>query len=154
MRPFLIKSIARTSAAVLFALGGHVAAQNDQDAHALMRQGLTALHYFEYEEANDAFRRAQAIDPGSVMACWGEAKPDDRDVASFYALALLGTMSRSLIGYVDAHEGHSASLAGSETQTRVNEILRKVLTTHPDHPGALHYLLHNDDDPAHAHEAV
>src|SRR5439155_23093531 len=73
MRLFLIKSIARTSAAVLFALGGHVAAQNDQDAHALMRQGLTALHYFEYEEANDAFRRAQAIDPGSVMACWGEA---------------------------------------------------------------------------------
>ena len=32
----------------------------------------------------------------------------------------------------------------------MNEILRKILTTHPDHPCALHYLLHNDDDPAHA----
>src|SRR5262249_28743252 len=59
-----------------------------------------------------------------------------------------------LIGYVDTHEGHSASLAGSETQARVGEILRKVLRGHRDHPGALHYLLHNDDDPAHAREAL
>ena len=63
-------------------------------------------------------------------------------------------MSRSLIGYVDAHEGHSASLAGSATQARVSDVLRKVLTKHPNHPGALHYLLHNDDDPEHAHEAL
>ncbi len=76
--------------------------------------------------------------------------PADPDVASLYALALLGTMSRSLIGYVDAHEGHSSSLAGSETQTRVGEILGAVLKAHPEHPGALHYLLHNYDDPAHA----
>ena len=80
--------------------------------------------------------------------------PDDSDVASFYALALLGTMSRSLIGFVDAHEGHSASLAGSDTQQRVAKILEKVLTTHPDHPGALHYLLHNHDDPEHARRAL
>jgi len=191
-----------------------------------MRQGLTALHYFEYEEANEAFVKAQAIDPGSVMACWGEAmtyhqtlwrnenllaargalarlgataaaraamartskergllaaaetlfgdgdvearkqryadamrrlheaEPGDPDVASFYALALLGTMSRSLIGYADVHEGHSASLAGSATQAQVATILRSVLQAHPDHPGALHYLLHDDDDPAHARDAL
>ena len=80
--------------------------------------------------------------------------PADPDVASLYALALLGTMSRSLIGYVDAHEGHSTSLAGSETQTRVGEILGAVLKAHPEHPGALHYLLHNYDDPAHASLAL
>ena len=51
------------------------------------------------------------------------ASPDDPDVASFYALALLGTMSRSLIGYADAHEGHSQALAGSDTQAQVAEIL-------------------------------
>jgi tetratricopeptide (TPR) repeat protein len=81
-------------------------------------------------------------------------QPDDPDVASFYALALLGTMSRSLIGYVDAHEGHSRMLAGSEIQTRVSAILGDVLRSHPEHPGALHYLLHNDDDPEHAEQAL
>jgi tetratricopeptide (TPR) repeat protein len=185
-----------------------------------------ALHYFEYEEANEAFREARVKDRGSVMACWGEAmtyhqtlwrnenvglarqalarlgptpaaraakartpkelmfltaaetlfgdgdaptrqrryadamarlyarEPDDPDVASLYALALLGTMSRSLIGYVDAHEGHSQTLAGSDTQTQVASILEKILRSHPDHPGALHYLLHDDDDPAHAQFAL
>ncbi len=88
------------------------------------------------------------------MARLYERFPDDADVASFYALALLGTMSRSLIGQRDAHEGHSETLAGSETQSRVSEILDRVLRTHPEHLGALHYLLHNDDDPEHAHLAL
>src|SRR5947209_14518019 len=149
-------------------------------------RGVTALHNFEYEEANEAFQQAQQIDRGFAMAYWGEAmtynqtlwrnenvqaarqtlarlgstpaarrakagnpkdqaliaavdvlfadgdaatrhrnyadsmgrihaqQPDDPDVASFYALALLGTMSRSLIGFVDTHEGHSQMLAGTE----------------------------------------
>jgi tetratricopeptide (TPR) repeat protein len=83
-----------------------------------------------------------------------ERHPDDPEVAAFYALALLGTMSRSLIGAMDAREGHSQALAGSETQARVTAILGKVLKSHPQHPGALHYLLHNDDDPEHAGMAL
>lgn len=189
-------------------------------------RGVAALHHFEYEEANEAFRRAQQASPGFAMAYWGEAMtyhqtlwrneniaagraalnrlgptpaaraarattdrarafiaaadalfaggddaarrrayaeamgalyardPDDPDVAAFYALALLGTMSRSLIGGAAAHEGHSASLAGSDTQRRVAEILGRVLVSHPEHPGALHYLLHNYDDPEHAKLAL
>jgi tetratricopeptide (TPR) repeat protein len=188
-------------------------------------RGITALHLFEYEDANEAFREAQTIDPGFVMAYWGEAMtyhqtlwrhedpaaardalararaaaaraaaaampkeqafvaaattlfgeadiatrhqryadamadlyaryPDDPEVASFYALALLGTASRGLIGYTDAHEGHSASLAGSAIQTRVAAILNTVLQSHPAHPGALHYLLHDLDDPSHARLAL
>jgi tetratricopeptide (TPR) repeat protein len=192
------------------------------DAQAAFLRGLTALHFFEYEDANDAFRDAARIDPSFAMAYWGEAmtyhqtlwrnenlaearralarlaptpaariavartpreqallgaveilfgegdsatrrrryadamgqlharQPDDPDVASLYALALLGTMSRGLIGLSDAHEGHSQALAGSETQSRVATILHGVLRSHPEHPGALHYLLHNSDDPAHA----
>ena len=80
--------------------------------------------------------------------------PSDPDIASLYALALVGTMSRGLIGASDEHEGHTQGLAGSETQTRVAEILGKVLQTHPTHVGALHYLLHNYDDPAHARRNV
>jgi tetratricopeptide (TPR) repeat protein len=89
-----------------------------------------------------------------VMAANYARFPDDPEVATFYALALLGTMARGLDGAMDAHEGHSAALAGSATQTRVTSILEKVLRSHPRHPGALHYLLHNNDDPAHARLAL
>lgn len=80
--------------------------------------------------------------------------PEDPEIASFYALALLGTMSRGIIGAMDAMEGHSPGLAGSEVQARVAEILSGVLKMHPRHPGALHYLLHNYDDPQHARLAL
>jgi len=36
-------------------------------------EGLYLLHNFEYGRAAEAFRRAQAADPGNVMAYWGEA---------------------------------------------------------------------------------
>ena len=206
--------------------GGQAAAQSlaakSSAGEAALGAGLAALHSFEYEDANEAFLRAQRADPGLVLAYWGEAmtyhqtlwgnedvgaargalarlaltaparaavarsprermflgaadalfgpgdgatrraryagkmaelyaaEPYDPEVASFYALALLGTMSRSLIGYVDSHEGHSASLAGSDTQDRVGAILARTLAAYPEHPGALHYLLHNYDDPEHA----
>jgi tetratricopeptide (TPR) repeat protein len=215
------------AAATLLFVGAHIGRVSTQTgANAAFQRGLTSLHQFEYEDANEAFREAQGLDPGFVMAYWGEAmtyhqtlwrnedvkaarltlarlgptpaarrakargakeqawlgpverlfgdgdaetrrrsyadamgelhmrEPDDPDVASLYALALLGTMSRSLIGHVDAHEGHSDTLAGSEVQARVAEILESVLRSHPEHPGALHYLLHNQDDPAHAHRAL
>jgi tetratricopeptide (TPR) repeat protein len=214
-----------TASCLLVVLGSHPSAQR-ADARTSFQDGLNALHLFEYEDANEAFRRARQIDPGFALAYWGEAmtynqtlwahedvrsarqalarlgptpaargakaatprdkeliaaveslfgdgdaairrqryadamgrlharEPDDPDVASLYALALLGTMSRSLIGYVDTHEGHSLALAGSTVQTQVAAILEGVLRSHPDHTGALHYLLHNDDDPAHASHAL
>ena len=210
----------RATACVLLALGGRAFAQTG--ANAVYQRGVTALHLFEYEDANEAFVQARQIDPALAMAYWGEAmtwhqslwghenveagraalarlaptpaarmakaarprdqallaaadrlfgdgtpearrrayaeamgqlyarEPDDPDVASFYALALLGTMTRGLIGTADAHEGHGAGLAGSQTQMQVSTILEKVLRSAPQHTGALHYLIHNDDDPAHA----
>lgn len=36
-------------------------------------RGVAALHSFEYEEAQEAFRQAQAIEPDFAMAYWGEA---------------------------------------------------------------------------------
>ena len=205
---------------------GILAGRMGPTAGTEFRSGVTALHNFEYEEANAAFLRAQQLDRDFALAYWGEAMtyhqilwqnedaaagrrallrlaptpaaraakaasdrdrgflsaadalfgsgdavarraaharamadvyermPGDPDVAAFYALALLGTMARGLAGAADAHEGHSAALAGSTTQARVTAILEQVLRAHPNHPGALHYLLHNNDDPAHARVAL
>jgi tetratricopeptide (TPR) repeat protein len=52
---------------VEFANSGAPAAQADFLA------GLAMLHDFEYETAAEAFRRAEAADPGFAMAVWGEA---------------------------------------------------------------------------------
>ena len=79
---------------------------------------------------------------------------DDPDIASLSALALLGTASRSLIGYSEVSQSQDRQLAGSATQAQVAAILGRVLEAHPQHHGALHYLLHNDDDPEHARAAL
>lgn len=42
-------------------------------AQAPFLRGLAALHSFWYDEAADAFREAQKIDPGFALAYWGEA---------------------------------------------------------------------------------
>jgi tetratricopeptide (TPR) repeat protein len=206
--------------AACLALGGA------DDAAPLFQRGMTALHNFEYEEANEAFRQAHAVDPDFVLAAWGEAMtyyqvlwrnedvgaarralaglaptpsaraakagsarekgllaaaetlfgegdasvrharyaeametlsashPDDADIAALAALALMGTASRSLIGYSEAHDLHQPGLAGSDIQQRAATILGRVLASHPRHPGALHYLIHDYDDPEHARLAL
>jgi hypothetical protein len=52
---------------VSFANSGAPAAQ------AEFLRGIAQLHNFEYEDAAAHFREAQKIDPGFVMAYWGEA---------------------------------------------------------------------------------
>ncbi len=42
-------------------------------AQPAFKQGLLYLHSFEYEDAAEAFQQAQKIDPGFVIAYWGEA---------------------------------------------------------------------------------
>src|SRR6266851_6224294 len=80
-----LRSLACGATCFLYAFAGHVSAQSagpgattspasaSARAEPLVSRGLTALHYFEYGEANEALREARVLDPGSVMACWGEA---------------------------------------------------------------------------------
>jgi tetratricopeptide (TPR) repeat protein len=42
-------------------------------AQSEFKRGVAWLHSFMYEDAIDAFRAAQTIDPGFAMAYWGEA---------------------------------------------------------------------------------
>src|SRR5258708_25888126 len=43
------------------------------EAQPVFLRGVTALHLFEYEEANEAFRAARTIDPSFGLAYCGDA---------------------------------------------------------------------------------
>lgn len=64
-----------------------------------------------------------------------QENPNDDEVASFYALALLGATEgqRDFGSYMQA--------AG---------IAEEIYSRNPRHPGALHYVIHSYDDPVHA----
>lgn len=90
-----------------------------------------------------------------AMGRVAKSYPEDPEVLSFYALAILGTAARSPALFRqrgDDHQQHA--LVGSEAQKTVAAILEKVLARNPDHPGALHYLIHDYDDPDHARRAL
>jgi hypothetical protein len=42
-------------------------------AESLLTRGITALHLFEYEQANELFRQARQLNPELALASWGEA---------------------------------------------------------------------------------
>lgn len=65
--------------------------------------------------------------------------PDNHEVASFYALSLLGSVT---VGRSDEVYQQSARISES------------ILKENPNHPGALHYFIHANDDPYHASAAV
>jgi len=181
----------------------------DAAAQPAFLEGVKALHSFQFDEAAEAFRRAQKADPGFAMAYWGEAMshnhplwaqqdrdaarkvlerlgathearlakarlpkekafleamqvlyespgdklardkayaeamsrmyaqwPDDHEVATFYALSLLGTVRPGDTGF------RRQALAAS--------IALKVFEENPKHPGAAHFIIHSFDDPDHA----
>tara|TARA_R110002111_G_scaffold1074_5_gene7726 strand:+ start:2292 stop:3866 length:1575 start_codon:yes stop_codon:yes gene_type:complete len=172
-------------------------------------KGLLLLHSFEYQDAREAFLKAQNTDPNMAMAYWGEAMtynhslwseqnyedgfaatekmkrtentndlsalekdllkavevlytpktpkndrdqnymnfmqnlynkyPDNHEVAAFYSLSLLGSVS----------EGRNDSIYGLGA-----DIANKIIKDNAKHPGALHYLIHSYDDPNHAYLAL
>jgi tetratricopeptide (TPR) repeat protein len=67
-----------------------------------------------------------------MYAVW----PDDHEVATWYALSLLGTVRPTDRGF------RRQALAAS--------IVEKVFKENPKHPGAAHFIIHAFDDPDHA----
>jgi tetratricopeptide (TPR) repeat protein len=65
--------------------------------------------------------------------------PGNEEVASFYALSILGAVP---VGRDDAAYEKSAA------------IVKGIIKENPNHPGALHYLIHSYDDPHHAELAL
>lgn len=64
--------------------------------------------------------------------------PNNQEVAAFYAISLLGA----------SRNGRDAVLYDKSAK-----IVQGIIKENPNHPGALHYLIHSYDDPAHAHLA-
>jgi len=66
--------------------------------------------------------------------------PDDKEAAILYALALNSTADPADKTYVN--------------QKKAGEILNKIYVDHPEHPGIVHYIIHNYDNPALAELAL
>ena len=70
-----------------------------------------------------------------AMKRMADKYPNDDEVRSFYALALLGT----------SHGGRDFAI-----YIRAAALAEQVYARNPQHPGAAHYLIHAYDDPIHA----
>jgi tetratricopeptide (TPR) repeat protein len=71
-----------------------------------------------------------------AMAAMYAQYPDDPEIATFYALSLLGTVRPGDLGF--GRQALAASIA------------QKVFAENPKHPGAAHFIIHSFDDPEHA----
>jgi tetratricopeptide (TPR) repeat protein len=90
-----------------------------------------------------------------AMERLSQAHPEDPEVMTFFALSIMGTTARSPALYRQGGDDqHQHALVGSESQKRAAAVLEKVLAKNPGHPGALHYLIHDYDDPDHARLAL
>ncbi|NJN43038.1 MAG: hypothetical protein HC811_13225 [Flammeovirgaceae bacterium] len=95
-------------------------------------QGVTVL----YGEGSKVDRdKAYA----EYMKSLYEKYPGNHEVAAFYGLSLLGSVP---VGRDDDVYQQSA------------RIVEGILAENPRHPGALHYMIHANDDPYHAMQAL
>jgi tetratricopeptide (TPR) repeat protein len=71
----------------------------------------------------------------NAMAELAAAYPEDAEARAFHALALLGL---------------NQGVRDVPTYMRAAAIAEEIFRDNPDHPGAVHYLIHAYDDPVHA----
>ncbi len=93
-------------------------------------QAIDVLYY----SPGDKLARDMAY--SDALAAMYKQWPDDHEVATWYALSLLGTVRPADKGF------RRQALAAS--------IAEKVFAENPKHPGAAHFISHAFDDPDHA----
>ena len=120
-------------------------------AWALVQRGLAASEASPREKLYLAAVAALYKDAGAgskstrdqnyrdAMAAAYAQYPDD-ETALFYGLSILGSIPEGSHGF--------------EQQERAAKLFEAVYARHPDHPGALHYLIHAYDDPLHAQQGL
>lgn len=71
----------------------------------------------------------------AAMGDLHRSDPNDMEAAALYAVSMFGTTGRT---------------RDTRTYMRIAAVAQEVYRRNPDHPGALHYLIHSFDDPVHA----
>jgi tetratricopeptide (TPR) repeat protein len=97
------------------------------------RDYIKAIEVF-YKDTDKLDHRTRALAYEKAMEQLHAQYPKDHEAAIFYALALLGTALPTDKTYAN--------------QKKAAEILNRVLTAEPEHPGVAHYLIHSFDYPA------
>jgi hypothetical protein len=92
-----------------------------------------------YKDAGAGSKSARDQNYRDAMAAAYAQYPDD-ETALFYGLSILGAIPEGSHGF--------------EQQEKAAKLFETVYARHPDHPGALHYLIHAYDDPLHAQQGL
>lgn len=93
--------------------------------------------FFAEPTARDYWSRIRSWE-GAMERVYGSF-PNDVEAASFYALAHLAAATPAT---ARAHADRAAQILGT------------VLARDPDHPGAMHYMIHANDVPGREHDAL
>ncbi|HEX7024670.1 MAG TPA: hypothetical protein VF187_07620 [Gemmatimonadales bacterium] len=129
-----------------------------QAAQAAFIEGVLYLHSFEYTSAEEAFRRAEQLDPGFAMAYWGEAMTythpvwNEQDASSARgALERLGATPAARRaraptprerGYLDAVEALYGDGSKPRRDTLYAQAMERVVRENPDdHEAKAFYAL-------------
>ncbi|HEX6202992.1 MAG TPA: hypothetical protein VF100_08315, partial [Thermoanaerobaculia bacterium] len=97
-----------------------------------------AAAFFREPDSADYWQRIRRWE--RAMERLHRAFPDDPEAAAFYALSLLATAPAD-----------AAALANAE---RAAELLLDVYAGNPEHPGAMHYIVHANDAPGRETESL
>jgi tetratricopeptide (TPR) repeat protein len=92
-----------------------------------------------YKDAGAGSKSARDQNYRDAMAAAYTQYPDD-ETTLLYGLSILGAVPEGSHGF--------------EQQEKAAGLIEAVYARHPDHPGALHYLIHAYDDPVHAQQGL
>jgi len=117
-------------------------------AESTFVRGVLLLHVFEYDDAAEAFRTAQQLDPDMAMAYWGEAMTQDhpvwdqedpaaaRTVLAKYAATAEAREAKAPIsrerGYLHAVDILFGDGPKAKRDTLYSEAMHAVLEANPD----------------------
>jgi tetratricopeptide (TPR) repeat protein len=97
------------------------------------RAYIAAIETF-YRDSERLDHKTRALAYSAAMAQLHQRYPEDHEAAIFYALSLIA------VGAMDKDPEFSK-------EKEAAAILNRVLALEPDHPGVVHYLIHNFDYP-------
>ncbi len=103
------------------------------------RDYLSAIQGF-YLNADSESHRIRARQYEAAMGTLHDRYPQDTEAAIFYALALIANAPLSDKTFAN--------------QKKATQILEPILLQHPEHPGLAHYIIHADDNPVLAPQAL